>query len=131
VAHNSYVHTYTELGLFGGTMFVGAFYAALSGVRRLGRAAVVISDRAVKQWQPYVLAMTGAYCVGMYSLSRSYTMTTYLILGISAAYLHIAEHTASVRAMRFDSEFMQRLVLVGAAGVTALYLFVRLMARWN
>ena len=32
VAHNSYIHAYAELGLFGGTLFVGAFYFALRGL---------------------------------------------------------------------------------------------------
>ena len=132
VAHNSFVHTYGELGFFGGTMFAGAFYAAFTGIRRLGHGETFVSDRAVvTQWKPYLLAMIGAYCMGMYSLSRCYTITTYLLLAICEAYLQIAERLTSTRGMRFDSQFVQRLALVGAACVTALYLFVRLMVRWH
>lgn len=35
VAHNSYIHCYAELGVVGGTLFVGAFYFALYGMYRL------------------------------------------------------------------------------------------------
>ena len=38
VAHNSYVHCYTELGLLGGTFFFAAFYISLAYLRRLGAA---------------------------------------------------------------------------------------------
>ena len=32
VAHNSFIHCYTELGLIGGTLFLGAFYYAVKGL---------------------------------------------------------------------------------------------------
>ena len=38
VAHNSFVHAFTELGPFGGMMFLGAFYLALRALWRLGSA---------------------------------------------------------------------------------------------
>jgi O-antigen ligase len=34
VAHNSYIHSYTELGLLGGTLFLGAFYLAFLALCR-------------------------------------------------------------------------------------------------
>src|SRR5205814_9877341 len=36
VAHNSFVHCYTELGFFGGTAFLSAFACVVLGLYRLG-----------------------------------------------------------------------------------------------
>ena len=36
VAHNSFVHAYTELGIFGGALFLGAFVYPLGTLHRLG-----------------------------------------------------------------------------------------------
>ena len=131
VAHNSFVHTYAELGFFGGALFAGAFYSALSGVKRLGNKGVAFYDRALMHVRPYVLAMICSYCAGMFSLSRPYTITTYTLLGIAAAYLQIAETRTSVAGLRFDSHFVQRLFLVGVGCLLFLYVFVRVMVRWN
>jgi hypothetical protein len=131
VAHNSFVHTFAELGFFGGTLFAGAFYAAFSGVMRLGNKNVVIYDPLMAKLRPYILAMIGSYCAGMFSLSRSYTLTTYVLLGIAAAYLQIAEARTSVAGLRFDSHFVQRLFLVGVGCLLFLYLFVRSTVRWS
>ena len=35
-AHNSFLNCYTELGIFGGTLFLGTFFFALHGTHRLG-----------------------------------------------------------------------------------------------
>ncbi len=80
VAHNSFVHTYGELGLFGGTMFAGAWSTALWGVLRLGKSGVAVYDHAVRNLQPFFLAIVSSYMVGMLSLSRPYTITTYVLL---------------------------------------------------
>ena len=37
VAHNSFIHSYTELGIVGGTLFLSAFYLAIWPLVRLGR----------------------------------------------------------------------------------------------
>jgi O-antigen ligase len=42
VAHNSFLHSYAELGLFGGTAFLGLFYIPLT---RLRRANVVLGGQ--------------------------------------------------------------------------------------
>ena len=131
VAHNSYVHTYAELGFFGGTLFVGAFYTGLWGVWRLGKEGVIIYDRLTMQMRPYIWAMICSYSVGMLSLSRPYTVTTYLVFGVAGAYLRIADLRASIAGLRFDSQFVQRLLFVGVAWVVILYMFIRLTVRWK
>lgn len=75
--------------------------------------------------------MIVSYCAGMFSLSRPYTITTYTILGIVAAYLHVAETNSSLEGLRFDARFIQRLLLVGVACTLFLYLFVRLTVRFE
>ena len=52
VAHNSFVHTYAELGFFGGTMFAGAFYGAISSAKKVGDDGVMLPDSIVKRLQP-------------------------------------------------------------------------------
>src|SRR5262245_26720922 len=37
VAHNSFLHCFAELGIVGGTLFLGAFYLAVRGLGRLHR----------------------------------------------------------------------------------------------
>jgi O-antigen ligase len=131
VAHNSFVHTYAELGFVGGTLFAGAFYAAITGLIRLGQPGVAFFDRATMQLRPYVLAMTCSYCACMFSLSRPYTITTYTALGIAAAHLQIAGRWSSAGSVQFDQRFVQRLFCVGIACVLFLYVFVRLFVRWH
>jgi hypothetical protein len=131
VAHNSFVHTYAELGFFGGTLFAGAFYAALLGVWRLGDKEVAFHDRALMQLRPYVLAMICSYCFGLFSLSRPYTITTYTLLGIAATYVQVATNCTSAPGVRFDAHFVRRLLLVGIGCLLFLNIFVRLTVRWN
>ena len=130
VAHNSYVNSYAELGFVGGTLFVSAFYAAFRGLRRLGNTDVVFADPFLMKLRPYLLTIVCSYCIGMYSLSRAYNLPTYMVLGIVAAYLRIAEPGASIAPLRFDETFLKRMLVVGVACLVGLYLFVRIMVRW-
>ncbi len=98
VAHNSFVHTYVELGFFGGTLFSGAFYTCLWGLLRLSRHDVVFHDEEARRLRPYILAMISSYWVGLLALSRSYTVPTYMMFGIVTVYLQNAGVSSSVPA---------------------------------
>jgi putative inorganic carbon (hco3(-)) transporter len=130
VAHNSYVNSYAELGFVGGTFFVGAFYAAVFGIWRLGNKDIVFSDPLLTKLRPFLWTIVCSYCIGMYSLSRAYNLPTYVVLGIAAAYLRMAEPRSSIAPLRFDSAFVKRLLVVGVMCVVGLYLFVRVMVRF-
>lgn len=128
VAHNSYIHCYTELGFFGGTLFLGAFYLALTGLRQLGSGRISIPDPELRRFQPYLIAIVSAYCIGIYSLSRAYSQPTYLVLGLVAVYLRLASDKPP---LRLDAWLLQRVTLVSVAVLAFLHVYVRLFARYG
>ena len=128
VAHNSYIHCYTELGFFGGTLFLSAFYLALTGLRQLGSGRASIPDPELRRFRPYLIAIVSAYCIGMYSLSRAYFQPTYLVLGLVAVYLRLA----SVKPpLQLDARLLQRVTLVSVAALALLHVYVRLFVRYG
>jgi hypothetical protein len=130
-AHNSFIHCYVELGLFGGTLFLGAFYLALRGLHRFGSRQVHIRDAELRRVRPYLMAIVAAYAACMLSLSRAYITPTYMVLGLAEAYLQMATAAVPLSPARFGARHVVRLVLVSLAFVAASYLFVRLFVRWG
>jgi O-antigen ligase len=131
VAHNSFVHCYAELGFFGGTLFLGAFFSALSGLIRLGRSRVQVPDFELMRLCPYVITMVAAYAAGMLSLSRSYIVPTYMVLGLGAAYLRLASAYLPAPVLPFSGQLALRVVAASAASVVGIYVFVRVFAQYG
>lgn len=130
VAHNSFIHCFTELGVFGGTLFVGVFYIALWTLLRFHqvRAYVYLPDQ--RELLPFLLAIIAAYAVGLLSLSRSYVVPTYLILGLATVYAKITVVYPPLPSLRVDMRLVQRLAVVGVCFLAASYVFVRVFTRW-
>jgi hypothetical protein len=129
VAHNSYVHTATELGFFGGMFFLGAFLIAGFTLWQLSRESHRITDSVLQGLLPFIVALLVAYCVSMGSLSRSYVVPTYLVAGIAMAYLRIAAPLASFRLPTFNAAWLQRLATAEVAMIAATYLFIKVAVR--
>jgi hypothetical protein len=146
VAHNSFVHSYTELGFVGGTLFLGAFFVPLRLLRKRaveGTAAVheeeqpgddpepdeeAIVREELRQWRPCVLAVLAAYGVGLCSLSRAYTVTTYLILGTAAAYLTLLTACGASATTVPSGKSVRQLLVASVGFLVCLYVFVRVVA---
>jgi hypothetical protein len=128
VAHNSYIHCYAELGFFGGTLFLGAFFLAVTGVR--GLATVETSEFADDlQWlRRCLIPILAAYMAGIYSLSRPYGNATYLVLGIAAAFLSFAI-PAVANIPQFGIRQLRILVAVSVACILYFEVFIRALAR--
>jgi O-antigen ligase len=126
VAHNSYVHAFAELGMLGGTLFVGAWYLTLAGLRKARGLALAIVDDSIRRWRPYVLGMAVTYSVGLFSLTRCYVLPTYLVLGAAAAYADFIDFDG---AFRFTVRLCGRIALVGIVSIVIIHLFVRVFAR--
>ena len=127
VAHNSYLQCFVELGVFGGMLFLGAFYIAVAQMVRLGnRRKHVITDAGMARLYPYLFGMVASYAVGMVSLTLCYILPTYTVLALATAYVRTAPAEPALPATRFDMRLLGRLLVVAVGGFGVLYLFVRL-----
>lgn len=132
VAHNSYVHAFVELGLFGGTFFVGLFLFSGLGLKRLYTLRSEMRDPELRRLLPFMGAMLAGWAMGLFSLSRCYVPPTYLIIGIVSNYIHIVEQDMVPRraVTRWDSDHVKMLVITSVMTLLFLYLFVKVFARF-
>lgn len=124
-AHNSFVHCYTELGLVGGTFFTGACGLGLWLLSRLGPHHLPRLDPELGRLRPCLTAILLGYMVGMLSSTRSYSIPTYLLLGLSSVYVRLATGHLPEPVLRFDTRLLGRLAAASAATVAAVYLYLR------
>ena len=134
VAHNSFIHSYTDLGVLGGTLFLGAFYFAvrgLYGVRPLtpspspeGRG----EDEELRRLHPYLMAMLVAYTIGICFLSRSYIVPTYMMLGVAVVYMRLHAVQTSEPIKAWSSFVWPKLAGISFSFLVAVQIFVRVFA---
>jgi hypothetical protein len=130
VAHNSYIHCFTELGFLGGAAFFGAFYLAVRSLYRLGAHRDQVPDPELGRLRPYLLAMVVAQAVGMLTISRAYEVPTYMVLGLAAAYLQSLT-PVELTGLRLDSRLAFRVAAASLAFLAGAHAFVRLFADWG
>jgi hypothetical protein len=129
VSHNSFIQGYAEMGVFGGTLFLGAFYCALLMLARAGRAVPVVSAETARL-RPYLLAILVGSAMCMLTLSLNYIVPTYMVLGLATAYLAVALPRTARPVVSLDIPLLQRLAVVSVGFLAASYVFVRLLVRW-
>lgn len=126
VAHNSFIHCYTELGFLGGTFFLGAFYLACFALLRLGRQREEGElDPELGRLHPFLLAVVVAYVAGIFFLSRSYVVPTYTILGLGVAALRLAARDRAPEKPLLGGRPLVRLAGVSLAFLLCAETFVR------
>ena len=128
VAHNSFLHSFAELGFFGGMFFLGAFTLAIVPLYRMRPPNAYVRDPELASLRPTLLAIAVAYTASMLSLSRNYVVPTYMILGLAAAWQAMAPVTPP---LCFNGRLVRRLALLGVAFLIGLHLFVRMQIRWH
>jgi hypothetical protein len=131
VAHNSFVHAFTELGFLGGMCFLGAYYTAgmgLHGSKELARSA---GNAGAERLRSYLLAIVAGYAVGLLSLSRVYAEPTYIPLGMATAYLSNQSAQRFDEKLRSAGRYLARLVLVGVVFVVTWFVVTRAFVRWS
>lgn len=131
VAHNSYVNAYTELGLVGGSVFVGLFYFALRPLEQLAANRSGILDPELRRLQPFVLAIGVAYAAGIWSLTRNYVIPTYLVVGLAVSFLGQVRTWPPCPSLRPGQNRLRQLAVVGVLSVVGLYLYVRVFSRYG
>jgi putative inorganic carbon (hco3(-)) transporter len=128
-AHNSYVHSFVELGLLGGTCFLGIFSYAIATLYRLGSPMRRVSNLELRHLRPYVLGAVAAYAAGMLSLTRVYIMPTYLFVGLATSYIRVAKPCPP--AAPLDGRLIRRSLYISIAFLILITIYIRIFARWG
>lgn len=130
LAHNSYLQSFADLGVFGGILFAGAFFIAGWSLYRYRTSESVLLQPDLRDLQPHLMASLAAYCIGMMSLSICYVVPTYLMLALCVSYTRMAQRTALVAPppVQLDVSLIGRLVGVGIGVLASIYVFVRFLA---
>lgn len=131
VAHNSYVHCFGELGLFGGTIFLGLFFYAIRALYRLPAEELAELEPETARLRPYLLAVVSGCAASMLTISRPYTLPTYLTLGLAASFLGQLEPALGMAEEPLGKRLIKHLAGASAAMLAATYLFVRVFAHWG
>ena len=125
VAHNSIVHTFAELGLFGAFFLVGSFYAFFQATGLLGRAE---ADPDAAYWSKALsISAVGAMACGFF-LSRQYVVVPYVLLAMG-----VSRATMTVPTQQFWANVPGQVCAVGlltAASVMAVWISVRTLGAW-
>jgi O-antigen ligase len=128
VAHNSYLHAFTELGFFGGMLFLGAWVVTLVALYRFGLLRQCIADPELRRIHPYLMGLTAGYGAGMMSLTLCYFLSTYTVLGLATVFLSMARTSPPTPIVRWDGRLLLLLVGFSILTLAGFYVFVRLFA---
>jgi O-antigen ligase len=127
VAHNSFMQCFTEMGMFGGTVYTGAFYMALWGLWRL--KPQMIPDAEQRRERVYVLAILAAAVMGMFSSTRILREDTYMLLGLATVFLGFSAWYAPQLSLRVNLQLAKRLIVVSLITLIMFNIYVRLEAH--
>jgi len=129
-AHNSFVHAYTELGILGGTFFLGAWYLPLWMLHRLGTCRAEILAPDLRGFRPFLMAMVAGYAIGILSLSRNYVVPTYMVVGLAVVFIRVAPVAPPEMIPRLSGRLVRRLIVVGIYFMIILSIFIKLTAKY-
>ena len=131
VCHNSFLHGFAEMGFFGGMFFLGAFYLAIWMLYRMSSRRRWIVDPDLDRLYPTMAAVLAAYIVGMFSLSLTYVVPTYMILALVTVYQRLTAVDPPLKPLRFNGFVLQRMALASVSFLALMYVFVRVSVRWS
>lgn len=128
VAHNSFVHCWAELGLFGYFFWLGLVIASLKDGHALSKTASDQTEaRELAQLgRPAVAGLIGFLVAGFF-LSRTYKLPLYLLFGVVAALRSVHEANLGPLQSGFALRDSKYVVAAELASIPALYVLIRLL----
>lgn len=125
VAHNSFVHSFAELGVFGVLWFVSLFYWFFVSV------AIRVPPRqeSWRMWSTPLRASGVGLLVCILFLSRQYVVVPYLVLALGASYA--AQAQSKETPLSWGPWRAAQIGVSCVAIVAATYVAVRLLAVWG
>jgi hypothetical protein len=121
------------LGLYGGALFLGAFWFSGLSLWKVGRELRaplgMFTDSAFRRLQPYLLSIVVGSAVSQLSLSRCYVVPTYLVFGAANAYFLESRRQGLAPCVTLTSRRIGELAVLSVGFLAAIYLFIRLGFR--
>lgn len=126
VAHNSYVHCWAELGLFGYFFWLGLLLASLKDAYFLGR---IKSDdpehREIGRLAKVAVCALLGYMAAAFFLSRTYVPPLYVLFALFATLRRIHDENFGPLEGEFVRSDLKYVLLATVASVPLLYAFLR------
>jgi O-antigen ligase len=127
VAHNSFVHCYGELGLFGYFFWMGLLFASVKDSFGLGKG--LTSDdperrRIGRLGRIMLAAFIGYVAAGMF-LSRTYTPLLFLMFGLIAALRAVYQRQFGALKSAMTRRDLKYVLIVELASIPFFYAFTR------
>jgi len=130
-AHNSFVHTYAELGLFGYFFWLGLVLSCMKDTHVLSR--LESRDRRtleVRGLARATLAALVGFMAASFFLSRQYVLALYLFFGIAAALRVVGGQYVTETRPLFDFQRdTRKLLFAELASICALWVFIRTVGQ--
>lgn len=132
VAHNSFVHTFGELGVIGAFCFAGMFFWTFRGLASVSATsgAVMKERERLFVWGDDLFMACVGLAVSMIFLSRQYSTIVFVFLALAASYRGILQESG----VRVKPAGFREVGTVGAitvGGIVAVYIAVRVLAVWS
>ena len=128
VAHNSFVHCWGELGLFGYFFWLGLIIASLKDGRALSK--VTSADADVQEMSRLGKAATASlvgFLAAAFFLSRTYVQPLYLLFALFAALRTIYEQQAGPLQSGFTLRDSRYVLAAEVFSIPALYVVIRIL----
>ena len=128
VAHNSFVHSFAELGLLGALCFTAMVYWYWRSVRSPASGQV---QQGEALWGKRELALSGlATLTCMMFLSRQYNVVPFVLLALGATAPALQEPSTEPQLATTAPDLV-RIALLTVGGIVGIYVLVRALARWS
>jgi hypothetical protein len=137
VAHNSFVHCFSELGLVGYFLWLGLLVLTLDDARRLERGerrdddgeepATAEDEEDVRRWGRAVGLSLAGFLMGAFFLSRSYDVMLFMLVGLGAALADVARRQGVLSRTRDPFLWSLAIALLELASIVVFWLYMRLL----
>jgi O-antigen ligase len=122
-SHNALIRAWAELGFLGGAFLFGQYFYCLSNLVKLGPKHAVLADPELQRLHPFLLASLAGFAVSEMSLTNGFSLVTYVMLGLSTAFIRQAEASLPPGDLFLSRRLIVRTTIFSGLLLTVLYLF--------
>ncbi|MBX9680589.1 MAG: O-antigen ligase family protein [Gemmataceae bacterium] len=131
LAHNSYLQSFSDTGLMGGILFLGAFTFAFFSMNRYASfQRVWILDPDSKRMHACIMGATAVYGMGMLTLTLNYIVVTFFALAVPIAFVNMIRTAPRIEDERLTLETGARTFAIAIAFLAFTYILVRLFRNY-